>query len=188
MDRWQTFPVEATGGIVESSSVLTLGDRAPGALITGQNIEGAIGRGYRRINGFEKYDTNAVTGTGKILGAFPFRGGVVAARGTNYCFGTGAGWTTLTSSLTGGKTRIERYNWVRPTIALVNGVDYCHTYDEDGTLTELTAGPQGATGVVTYKRHMFQIKDQSLFISAPGDETDYDPVNGAAEAAPFTGS
>jgi len=181
MDRWQTFPVEATGGVIESSSVLTLGARAPGALIQGQNIEGATGRGYRRINGFQKYDTNAVTGTGKVLGAFPFRGGVVAARGTGYYFSTGSGWSIIKTGLSGGKTRIERYNWIKPTICLVNSVDYPVTYDQDGTVTELTDAPQGATFVHSHKRHMVFIKDQSLFISAPGDETDFDGANGAAE-------
>lgn len=181
MDGWQTFSVEAGGGVIESSSVLTLGGKAPGALVQGQNFEGATGRGYRRISGTEKYDTNAVTGTGKVLGAFPFRGGVVAARGTGYYFSTGSGWSSIKTGLTGGRTRIERYYWVQPTIVLVNGVDYPVTYNDDGTVVDLTDAPQGATSAKSFKRHMVFTKGSNIFISAPGDETDFDGANGAAE-------
>ena len=60
-DRWQTFPVEFTGGLVTNISPLQQGTNAPGTATVLRNFEPSIEGGYRRIKGFAKYDTNAVT-------------------------------------------------------------------------------------------------------------------------------
>jgi len=80
-DRWQTHAVEFNGGLVTNLSPLQHGVQAPGSARILRNFEPSIEGGYRRIEGFAKYDTNLVppygapvvhgasqTGTNLIIG------------------------------------------------------------------------------------------------------------------------
>lgn len=180
MDRWNTLVVESQGGILEAVSVLTQAKVAPGSLLQGQNFEKARGKGYRRINGHQKYSTTALSGSGKVLGVFSFNGQVIGCRGANIEIGSGGAWTSISSTRTGAsKYRGHRYYWVRPTIVLVDSANYPITYDSLGTATTLSAGPLGATSVWSFKRHMFFTLGQEVIFSAPGDEADYNGASGA---------
>ena len=81
-DRWQTYPLEFKGGLITNLSPLQHGSAAPGSARTLTNFEPSIEGGYRRIEGFTKYNPNAVTGTADsaILGLGRFRGSTIAAR------------------------------------------------------------------------------------------------------------
>ncbi len=179
-DKRGTLTVDLLGGIVETIPPILQGSQLPGSLLTGQNFEPGVIGGYRRISGFTKFDNNAVTGTGKVLGCFVFNNGVVACRDTSIVFGAGAGWVTKqTQPLTPQEYLAERYNWVQKSIILVDGVNFPVRYQADDTTTVLTAAPQGATDVVEYANHMWFVKDNFLFSSQPNDETAYSTAAGA---------
>lgn len=57
---WQSFPIELQGGLVSNLSRLQHGVQAPGSARTLINFEPSIKGGYRRINGFSKYDSFSV--------------------------------------------------------------------------------------------------------------------------------
>lgn len=57
---WQTYPIELRGGLVSNISPLQLGMQQPGSARTLVNFEPSVEGGYRRIEGFTKYDTATV--------------------------------------------------------------------------------------------------------------------------------
>lgn len=65
--RWETFPVEFTGGLVSNLSRLQQGLKQPGSARLLQNFEPSIEGGYRRINGFTKFDPSIVPPYGFVL-------------------------------------------------------------------------------------------------------------------------
>ena len=60
MEAWQTFPIEFKGGLVTNLSPLQQGINAPGSARVLRNFEPSIEGGYRRILGFDKYDSNTI--------------------------------------------------------------------------------------------------------------------------------
>ena len=67
-DRWQTYPVEFRGGLISNLSPLQHGSNAPGSARNLINFEPSTEGGYRRIEGFGKFNSNTVTGQNNILG------------------------------------------------------------------------------------------------------------------------
>jgi len=65
--RWETFPVELSGGLVSNMSRLQQGAKQPGSARILQNFEPSVKGGYRRINGFTKYDSTIVPPYGLVL-------------------------------------------------------------------------------------------------------------------------
>lgn len=59
-DRWQTYPVEFRGGLVTNLSPLQQGANAPGSARILRNFEPSVEGGYRRIEGYDKYDSNLI--------------------------------------------------------------------------------------------------------------------------------
>jgi hypothetical protein len=55
-DGWATYPFEFQGGLVTNLSPLQQGTRLPGSARVLRNFEPSIEGGYRRIEGFSKYD------------------------------------------------------------------------------------------------------------------------------------
>lgn len=101
MDAWQTYPVEFRGGLITNLSPLQQGTNAPGSARILRNFEPSVEGGYRRIEGYDKYDSVIIppygapvvhgdgqSGTGLILAAihttpeagdvFSLDGGLVA--------------------------------------------------------------------------------------------------------------
>jgi hypothetical protein len=64
--RWETFPVELTGGLVSNLSRLQQGMKMPGSARLLQNFEPSIKGGYRRINGYTKFDSAPVPPYGDV--------------------------------------------------------------------------------------------------------------------------
>ena len=60
MDAWQTYPVEFRGGLVTNLSPLQQGTNAPGSARILRNFEPSVEGGYRRIEGYDKYDSNII--------------------------------------------------------------------------------------------------------------------------------
>jgi len=60
MDAWQTYPVEFRGGLITNLSPLQQGTNAPGSARILRNFEPSVEGGYRRVEGFDKYDSNII--------------------------------------------------------------------------------------------------------------------------------
>jgi hypothetical protein len=65
MDQIQTYPFEFRGGLVTNLSPLQQGSQAPGSARILKNFEPSVEGGYRRILGYEKYDSTAVPSFGE---------------------------------------------------------------------------------------------------------------------------
>ena len=193
-----SFKVFAQGGLNTSRDVLSQGETAPGSAISLINYEPAVTGGYRKISGFSN-DYGTVAGTGSILGVAVVNGindGILAARkpssGNNYLHywdtATSA-WVAITTSgsptMTGvSKVRFAKYNWGSPKVILTDGVNPAATYDGT-TYTQITHAdaPDDPKFAHVFKNHMFLAgdpnEDTNLYFSAPYDETDFAPANGA---------
>ena len=56
----QTYPIEFKGGLVTNMSPLQQGINAPGSARTLRNFEPSIEGGYRRIEGYTKYNSSII--------------------------------------------------------------------------------------------------------------------------------
>ena len=56
----QTYPIEFRGGLITNMSPLQQGINQPGAARILRNFEPSIEGGYRRILGYDKYDSNLI--------------------------------------------------------------------------------------------------------------------------------
>ena len=118
-DQIQSFKVVSSGGLNSNENHINLSDQEPGSATRLINYEPSLYGGYRRIDGFAKYDADygevtvagSSTGDGKILGIAIFKndvtGGntIIAARkdagATNYSFyyyTANVGWRKFTVS------------------------------------------------------------------------------------------
>ena len=61
---WESFPLELKGGLISNMSRLQQGVKAPGSARKLINFETSVKGGYRRINGYVKYDTNPIPSYG----------------------------------------------------------------------------------------------------------------------------
>lgn len=68
--RWNTFPIKLKGGYVSNVARLQQGMEMPGTARFLQNFEPSVKGGYRRINGYIKFDDNPVPmGDVKVQGS-----------------------------------------------------------------------------------------------------------------------
>ena len=107
------FPLQ--GGLVLNKSTFAM---QPGEAIELVNFEPDINGGYRRINGFAKYNTNVVpqtsASTEEVLLSCIFNSTIVAARGEKiFTASAGSGsWTERDSGRTSaGVYTFERFNF-----------------------------------------------------------------------------
>lgn len=190
----QTKVIPLEGGIIKAVPPAILGMTKPGALFDAVNYEPGRRGGYRRISGYAKYDSNAVTGTGAVLGVCVYGAGVIACRGQDVYASSGSGWTKINGTDTRpgvtGRYRFETYDWVTPSVIMVDSVNYPAKWDGT-TFTVLTDAPQGTQFVVEFKNHMFYLKDQTATHSEPNDETQFVVADGAGAlnvGFPITGA
>ena len=157
----------------------------PGAATQLQNFEPDINGGYRRISGFEKYDSNQVGGSSDtILGVHIYKDQVIASQGTAVYKGSGSGWTSIDT----GRTSAGRYDFANFNFNNTEKVIWCDganspsSYD-NSTVTDLTNAPSDPEFVAIFKNHVFfggmSTNPQEVVFSAPFDETDYTAANGA---------
>jgi hypothetical protein len=59
-DAWKTYAVEFRGGLISNLSPLQQGINAPGSARILRNFEPSVEGGYRRIEGYDKYDSNII--------------------------------------------------------------------------------------------------------------------------------
>ena len=65
--RWETFPVDLRGGLVSNMSRLQHGLQQPGSARVLENFEPSTKGGYRRINGFTKFDVTMIQPYGSVV-------------------------------------------------------------------------------------------------------------------------
>lgn len=65
--RWASFPIELTGGLVSNMSRLQHGLQMPGSARVLENFEPSTKGGYRRIEGFTKFDSTIVQPYGAVV-------------------------------------------------------------------------------------------------------------------------
>ena len=182
VDSWITKHIPLSGGLVLNMPQVEQGALYPGSCITGVNFEPALVGGYRRLSGHLKYDNDVVPGSGEVLGIGVFNGGVVAMRGTEVYEGVGSGWTKINGAFTrtnAQKYTMTYYNWgAGDLMTFVDNVNYPAKWDGT-TYTELTTAPIASSYVAAHKNHLFTAKGAVLSFSAPNQDNNHTPADGA---------
>ena len=178
------FVVKLGGGLMLDKDAFTL---PPGAATQLQNFEPDINGGYRRINGFAKYDSNQVGGSsGTILGVHIYKDQVIAAQGTAVYKSTGSGFTSIDT----GRTSAGRYNFVNfnfdgtDKMIMVDGANLASVYD-NSSVTDVNASgrPADPAFVEVFRSHVFyagmSASPQELIFSEPFNEDGFTSGHGA---------
>ena len=192
-DRWQTFPVQFTGGLMTNLTPLQQGTQFTGSATVLRNFEPSVEGGYRRIEGYTKWDDAQITGSAALTrGIYEYQQYAIAAVGDGLYRSTGSGWTEVTDNAAfssaginisgSGKVRFAKHHFgASKVLIIVDGND--KPYKFDGTtfaqITTATSDVDGAEHVVEHKDHLFFAKDTTLTFSAPFSDTDFTPASGA---------
>lgn len=200
--QWQTFPVEFKGGLISNLSPLQHGTNAVGSATILQNFEVKKDGGYSKILGYIKYDSAAVTGTGKVLALKAISSTkIIAAREdgseTKYYKSSGSGWSLLTNgdslNSLGGKVNHADFNLTGDDkVIFVDGVNAPQVYNtSNDSLTAISSSSVAAAShVVMYKNTAFYSVNNLLKFAAPYSVDDLSVTNGAGEiniTQPITG-
>ena len=188
------FPLQ--GGLVLNKSTFAM---QPGEAIELVNFEPDINGGYRRINGFAKYNTNIVpvtsASTEEVLLSCIFNDKIVAARGTKiFTASAGSGsWTERdTGRTSAGVYTFERFNFDgNDKLIVADGNNAPTVFNTSFAATDVTSAGSGevstaVTGakfVAVFKDHMFYAgmanSKQEVVFSVPFDEDDFATGSGA---------
>lgn len=201
----QELRVNCTGGLYTLEDTLTMSSDFPGAAERLINYEVSPRGGYRRIEGFDVYDTSsdALPGTGATLGVAIFDDSVYGARAVsgaaNYeirKWETGTGWATTatnsdTRSATGvDRVRVRRHNFAgQDSITFTDGVNFPARLDADGTWSVISGATAssdvyGAKYARDFKNHMAYagmpgVKSNFIVFSAPNTSQDFHAGHGS---------
>ena len=190
-DRWQTYPFEFKGGLITNLSPFQQGLQAPGSARILRNFEPSVFGGYRRVEGYDKFDTNALSNTGNVRGLIRYDDKVFAARGDDLFFSTGSGWTQVTDNATyssagvtlGGtaKIRFLKYNFDgTERLLIVDGTGKPFRFDGSTfeQLSSLSSDSSGSSHIVNFKNHVFLGNGEHIVFSAPYEDDDFTSANG----------
>jgi hypothetical protein len=165
----------------------------PGMALELENFEPDVRGGYRRINGFTKWNSNIVpqtsASTEKVLMSAYFDGNnkVIAARGEKvYEAGTTGSWTQIdTGRTSAGKYTHHRYNLGGTEyIVWADGANNATKYDGT-TVTDLnaTGAPANPKFVTGFKDALFfaghSANPEEIVFTAPFTDDDFNTANGA---------
>lgn len=194
MDRWNSRPIQCTGGLVLNVDILSQGTLLPGSARVLQNMEPAIAGGYRRINGYTKYDSAVVPGTTSepVTGVKVALGGVYAVRKTttnnNVYFSSGSGWGSALVSRTGTvtKSRFISYSITEPVVLLTDGVNPAWKHNgTTGTTINGSGAPADPKFAAIFRNRLvlsgYSSNVSAISISAPNDDNDFTGASGAIE-------
>ena len=183
------FVFACQGGLVLDQSTFAM---QPGMALELENFEPATTGGYRRISGYNKWNSNIVpqdqSASESVLMSAHFKGNVLAARGRKIHKGAaGSGsWTEIDS----GRTGAGRYTFFRYTLAgtefivWADGANHASKYDNT-TVTDIsgTGAPSNPKFVTGFKESLFfagmSSTPQELVFTAPYTDTDFSTANGA---------
>jgi len=189
-----TFPL--MGGLVLNKSTFAM---QPGEALELVNFEPDINGGYRRINGFVKYNTNVVpqtsASTEEVLLSCIFNDTIVAARGEKiFTASAGSGsWTERdTGRTSAGVYTFERFNFDgNDKLIVADGNNAPTVFNTSFAATDVTSAGggevstavTGAKFVVAFKDHMFYggmaSNKQEVVFSVPFDEDNFATGSGA---------
>lgn len=195
MDRWLTKSVIADGGLDLTIGILEQGQLYPGTARELINYEPADDKGYRKILGYTKFSSTAVTGdsSAPILGVSPYNSGVVAVRktSTDYAvyYSTGTSWTkinTATRTNAVSRARFANYSITTPVIIIVDGANYALKWNgSSDTLINGTGAPSNPKYAVEFLRRLvlagYSVNPSAISLSAPDADTDFTAASGAIE-------
>ena len=178
------FVVRLGGGLVLDKDTFS---PPPGSATQLKNFEPDINGGYRRINGFDEFDTNQIGGSsGTVLGIHIYKDQVIAAKGTSVFKSTGSGYTSIDT----GRTSAGRYNFVNfnfdgtDKMIMVDGANLASVFNNT-TVTDVNASgrPADPKFVEIFKSHAFyagmSASPQELIFSVPFDEDNFSAADGA---------
>ena len=178
------------GGLVLDQPTFKM---SPGMALELENFEPDVRGGYRRINGFTKWNSNIVpqtsASTEKVLMSAYFDGNnkVIAARGEKvYEAGTTGSWTQIdTGRTSAGKYTHHRYNLGGTEfIVWADGANNATKYDGT-TVTDLnaTGAPSNPKFVTGFKDALFfaghSANPEEIVFTAPFTDDDFNTANGA---------
>ena len=187
------------GGLILDQSTFAI---TPGSALELENFEPAVTGGYRRISGYEKWNSNIVpqdaSASEKVLMSAYFKGKVIAARGGKiHEAGTTGSWTQIDT----GRTNAGKYTHFRYTLAgtefivWADGANNATKYDGT-TVTDLnaTGAPSDPQFVVGHKDALFfagmSATPEEIVFTAPFTDSDFSTANGAGSIntdSPITG-
>jgi len=192
-DTWNTYPIEFSDGLVTNLSPLQQGMNLPGSATSLKNFEPSVDGGYRRVAGYDKFDTTSIGGSGIVRGITYYNGRVYAARGSHLYRSSGSGWTQVTDNATYSSTgvtlggsdvvRFVKFNFDGDeNLFLVDGSGKPFIFDDNAStltqLSSLSADFSGSDFAVVFKNHIFVANDENLFFSAPYLADDFSTANG----------
>ena len=167
------------------------GVQAPGSARILVNYEPSVFGGYRRIEGYEKFDTNALSNSGNVRGVVKYGNHVYAARGDDLYRSTGSGWTQITDNATyssagtslggTGRVRFLKYNFDGTEKLFVvdgTGKPFRFTGSAFAQLSSLPSDTSGATHAVNFKNHIFLANGENVVFSAPYEDDDFTAASG----------
>jgi hypothetical protein len=184
------FYFACEGGLILNRSTFAM---QPGMALELENFEPDVGGGYRRINGFQKWNSNVVPQTSSssesvLMSAF-FEGNnkVIAARGEKvFEAGTTGSWTEIDT----GRSNANKYTFFRYNlggtdhIVWADGANHATKYDGT-TVTDLnaTGAPANPKFVVGFKDALFfaghSANPEEVVFTAPFTEDDFRSAQGA---------
>ena len=166
-DTWQTYQFEFRGGLISNLSPLQHGIQAPGSARILRNFEPSIDGGYKRILGFDKYDSAIVpsygtplvhggsqTGTTLVIGDLHF----APSDGDSFTVGGVAGTYTIAS---GGVA----YNATnkRATLSLTTSLD---SSPADQAAVTFTTNTGLLNGLASWEDSGIAVRNNTLFSSS----------------------
>lgn len=191
-DNWASYSFEFEGGLVTNLSPLQHGVKLPGSARILRNFEPSIEGGYRRIEGYAKFDDAQLAGSGLVRGLTVFNGNAIVARGTHVYMSSGSGWTQLTDNATysssglvlagSGKVRFAEHKFAgTKTLIIVDGASKPFKFDNSSflSITTATGDVEDSTFVVEHQDHLFFAKDNTVVFTAPFSDTDFTAANGS---------
>ena len=198
-DRWQTFRATFNGGLTLNQDALTLGSQNPGAAVIHTNYEPSLLGGYRRVNGYQKFDEAIVPGSGPLMDVALFKGGVIAVRANSastmldFWYSTGNGWGTKINTVQRNwvgvdKVRHHSYDWVQPTVVFVDGVNPALKWDGTNWTTITGTGcPADPSIVTTFSSRLvlagYSSNRSAFSVSVANNDINFAPAGGAFEVA-----
>lgn len=176
------------GGLVLDQPTFKM---SPGMALELENFEPDTRGGYRRINGYLKWNSNIVpqtaSSTEKVLMSAYFNDKVIAARGEKvFTAGTTGSWTEIdTGRTSAGKYTHHRYNLSGTEhIVWADGANHATKYNGT-TVTDLnaTGAPANPKFVTGFKDALFfaghSANPEEIVFTAPFTDSDFSTANGA---------
>jgi hypothetical protein len=208
-DKLTSATVVSQGGLNSTENHLILDAAFPGGATQLLNYEVGLYGGYRRINGYDYFDSSYKTvddtnAEGPILGLIIYSTisntqKIFAARKQKasntyklYLYDSGTGWTAVVTGLTLSSVGVTKLRTHQTTIQgtayliIVDGTNTPVLYD--GTTWSQPTGDQSLTTakyVTSFYNHIFFSGDPTfpeiVYHSAPNDPTDYSAAGGAGQ-------